>query len=277
MLVNLKTLVDDAYKGKYAYGSFNGYNLETFSAAIDAGLEKNQSVIVAFGAKYLDNMSLKTAKKMIEGLVEDIDINVCFHLDHCDDMQIIKEAIDLSFGSVMYDGSRLPFEENLANTKKVCELAHANNVSVEAELGSLAAGKDSHEGLETDKEVYTDPVSAKRFVEETGVDCLAVSIGTVHGMYQGTPKIRVDILKEINEQCQIPLVLHGGSGTPEEDILECIQNGITKINVNTELSNEALAYTRENVSDIKHYSVLSLGQRKIIKEKIESYMSLYRK
>ena len=122
--------------------------------------------------------------------------------------------------SVMYDGSALPFEENLKNTRLICKAAHAVGVSVEAELGSLAAGEHSHEGTPEDREIYTDPDMAGEFAEETGADALAVSIGTVHGQYKGTPCIRTDILKKINEACGIPLVLHGGSGTPEATIRE---------------------------------------------------------
>lgn len=278
MLVNLREIIQDAYKNNYALGSFNGYNFETFKGTVDASVEKDVPVIVAFGAKYLANMSLKTAYAMVKNIADEVDIPVCLHLDHCSDMDVIFEAIDIGFGSVMYDGSMLPFEENLANTKKVCERAHAKNVSVEAELGSLAAGDESHEGSADDKEVYTDPDKAKQFVEETKVDCLAVSIGTVHGLYKGTPEIRIDILKEINEKCQIPLVLHGGSGTPEDVLKESIENGIAKINVNTEISNQVVEDTLKSLSEKKvHYSVLSLAQRDSVKQVVKKYIDIYRK
>ncbi len=277
MLVNLREIIQDAYNNKYALGSFNGYNFETFKGTVDAGVEKNAPVIVAFGAKYLANMSLKTAYAMVKSIADEASIPVCLHLDHCGDMNIINEAIDIGFGSVMYDGSMLPFEENLANTKKVCERAHAKNVSVEAELGSLAAGAESHEGSADDKEIYTDPDKAKQFVEETQVDCLAVSIGTVHGLYKGTPEIRIDILKEINEKCQIPLVLHGGSGTPEDVLKASIANGISKINVNTEISKQVIDDTLKSLSEKKvHYSVLSLTQRDSVKDVVKKYMEIYK-
>lgn len=277
MLVNLKEIIQDAYNNKYALGSFNGYNFETFKGTIDAGVEKDVPVIVAFGAKYLANMSLKTAHTMVKSIADEVAIPVCLHLDHCSDLDVINEAIDIGFGSVMYDGSMLPFEENLANTKKVCERAHAKNVSVEAELGSLAAGAESHEGSADDKEVYTDPDKAKQFVEETQVDCLAVSIGTVHGLYKGTPKIRIDILKEINAKCGIPLVLHGGSGTPEDVLKASIENGIAKINVNTEISNQVVEDTLRGLSEKKvHYSVLSLAQRDSVKQVVKKYIDIYR-
>lgn len=157
------------------------------------------------------------------------------------------------------------------------EVAHAVGVSVEAELGSLAAGENSHEGKKTDKEIYTDPEKAKEFIEETNVDALAVSIGTVHGLYKGTPNIRVDILKEINEKCNIPLVLHGGSGTAEEKIKECIKNGISKINVNTEISDYVISKTKELLESEKpHFSVLSLKQQEFVEEVVLKYINLFR-
>lgn len=277
MLVNLSEIIKDAYANKYALGSFNGYNLETFKGIIEASAEKNTPVIVALGAKYLENMSLDTAYAIVSSIAKEVDIPVCLHLDHCSDMNTIFKAIASGFGSVMYDGSALSFKENLYNTKLVCQVAHAAGVSVEAELGSLAAGLDSHEGTEEDKEVYTDPKAAKEFVDATNVDCLAVSVGTVHGLYKGRPKIRVDILKEINDLVGIPLVLHGGSGTPEEDLRACIQNGISKINVNTEISNNVMDETIKVLEGKKpHYSVLAIKQREAVKEVVRKYIDIYR-
>ena len=177
----------------------------------------------------------------------------------------------------MYDGSALPFEENAANSKLVADYAHAKDVSVEAELGSLALGEHSNETDIDHGQAYTDPVKAKEFVEITGIDALAVSIGTVHGMYKGTPNIRVDILKEINAAVSVPLVLHGGSGTPEEILLECIDNGICKINVNTEISQ----YTVKKLGNIisqepnTHLSKLTLLQSEYVSEIVEKYMELF--
>ncbi len=278
MLTDLSFILNVAYRNKYAVGSFNGYNYETFKGIIDAGSESNTSIIVAFGAKYLDNMSLETASAIVKSIAQNISIPVCLHLDHCKDLDTIYRAIKVGFGSVMYDGSALPFEENMKNTKLVCDIAHACGVSVEAELGSLAAGEKSHEGSASDVEAYTDPEAAKIFVENTGVDTLAVSIGTVHGLYKGKPNIRIDILKSINEKLSIPLVLHGGSGTPQEDILNCIKNGISKINVNTEISNFAIEKSAELLSKKQpHFAVLSLNQVQYVKEVVKKHIELYRK
>ena len=276
MLTNLKTILDVAYANKYAVGSFNGYNSETFRGIIEAGKETNTPIILAFGAKYLANFSLESAAALTKSLAEDLDIPVCLHLDHCADMDIVFRAIKAGFGSVMYDGSMLPYEQNLANTKKVCEVAHACGVSVEAELGSIAAGDKSHEGSADDKEVYTDPKLAKEFVEITKVDALAVSVGTVHGLYKGKPNIRFDILEEINKEVGIPLVMHGGSGVPEEDILKSIANGISKINVNTEIATYVVEQTTKYLQEKQpHFSVLSLKQEEYVKEIVKKYIAFF--
>lgn len=278
MLTNLKTILDVAYANKYAVGSFNGYNSETFRGIIEAGKETNTPIILAFGAKYLTNFSLESAAALTKSLAEDLDIPVCLHLDHCADMDVVFRAIKAGFGSVMYDGSMLPYEQNLANTKKVCEVAHACGVSVEAELGSIAAGDKSHEGSADDKEVYTDPKLAKEFVKITKVDALAVSVGTVHGLYKGKPNIRFDILEEINKEVGIPLVMHGGSGIPEDDILKSIANGISKINVNTEIATYVVEQTTKYLQEKQpHFSVLSLKQEEFVKEIVKKYIAFFGK
>ena len=278
MLTYLKTILDVAYDNKYAVGSFNGYNSETFRGIIEAGKETKTPIILAFGAKYLTNFSLESAAALTKSLAEDLDIPVCLHLDHCSDMDVVFRAIKAGFGSVMYDGSMLPYEQNLANTKKVCDVAHACGVSVEAELGSIAAGDKSHEGSADDKEVYTDPKLAKEFVEITKVDALAVSVGTVHGLYKGKPNIRFDILEEINKEVGFPLVMHGGSVIPEEDILKSIANGISKINVNTEIATYAVEQTAKYLQEKQpHFSVLSLKQEEFVKEIVKKYIAFFGK
>lgn len=278
MLVNFKDMLQGAYQNKYAIGSFNGYSYETFSGIINAARKDGDlPVIVAFGAKYLTNMSLEDAFSIVNAISRRCpEQAVCLHLDHCKNIQVIIRAIRAGFSSVMYDGSALPFSENVANTKKVCDIAHACGVSVEAELGSLAAGVHSHEGEKTDREIYTDPAQAAEFAEKTGVDALAVSIGTVHGLYKGEPRIRVDILKKINEAVGIPLVLHGGSGTPTETIRECIQNGITKINVNTEISMDAVNNLAEILSNQRpHLSILGTSIEESVERTVTKYIQIF--
>ncbi|MDO5140033.1 MAG: class II fructose-bisphosphate aldolase [Eubacteriales bacterium] len=276
MYTDFNAMLKEAYSRSSAVGSFNWYNYETLRGIIDASNETGLPVIASFGAKYLKNMSLETAAAMTRSLAEGTRQSICLHLDHCSDKAVIARAVRAGFGSVMYDGSSLPFEENLRNTAEICAIAHACGVSVEAELGSLAAGEHSHEGSADDREVYTDPAMAAEFVSRTGVDALAVSIGTVHGLYKSTPNIRIDILKEINAAVRSPLVLHGGSGTPEEKLLSCIQNGISKINVNTEISEYAVSRSAELLKNERpHFSVLSLKQAEWVKEIVSNYIRLF--
>lgn len=277
MLINFSEMLKTAHEKGYAVGSFNVYNYETMRGACMAAKELDMPLIVAFGAKYLENMTLDEAVSMARALSSAMGIDLCLHLDHCPKMETVFAAIRAGFSSVMYDGSALPFEENLANTALVCRVAHASGVSVEAELGSLAATDTSHEGSADDREVYTDPDLAKTFVEKTGVDALAVSVGTVHGLYKGTPKIRQDILTEINEKTGIPLVMHGGSGIPEDMIKESIRNGISKINVNTEISAYTVDKTTELLAGEKkpHLAVVALKQQTFVKEVVQKYMRFF--
>lgn len=278
MLVNMKTVLEVAQKGKYAVGSFNVYSYETIKGVIDCAEEMQIPAIVAFGERYLENMDFDTVCSIVKSVSKNITVPFALHLDHCNSLDNVYRAIKAGFTSVMYDGSALSYEQNVANTAKVVEFAHACGVSVEAELGSLASGEHSHEGTSADEEIYTSPVQAQDFVGKTGVDALAVSIGTVHGMYKGKPNIRVDILKKIREKVSIPMVLHGGSGTPEDVIRECVQNGVCKINVNTEIS----VFTVEQLKALQsgeksyHLSVLSLKQIEYIKQIVKKYMIIFK-
>lgn len=279
MLTNFKEMLAQAQQAGYAIGSFNCYNYETIRGVIEAGAsEQSEGTIVAFGKKYLENMELEDVVALTTAISSRTAMPVCLHLDHCDDLDTIRLAIQAGFTSVMYDGSALPYAQNLAHTRLVCDMAHAAGVSVEAELGSLAAGDRSHEGSATDREIYTNPGQAAEFVAETGVDALAVSIGTVHGIYQGKPNIRLDILEAIRKEVSIPLVLHGGSGIPEETIAACIRNGICKINVNTEIS----TYSVDGLAEIlcagarPHLSVLGKKQQAFVSEVVKKYIQFFR-
>jgi fructose-bisphosphate aldolase class II len=276
MIANLNDVLYQALDNKYAVGAFNVYNYETIKAVIEAIRENKTPAIIAFGEKYLANMELKEVANLVRTMTLDLDLPVVLHLDHTKDIDAIKKAIDSGFTSVMYDGSHLSFEENLENTKKVVEYAHRANVTVEAELGSIALG--SHSNEDEGVTAYTDPSQAKEFVEKTNVDCLAVSIGTVHGMYKGEPNISVDRLKEIKALVNIPLVLHGGSGTPKATVHECIKNGIAKINVNTEISRQVVSLFNDTITKKPevHFSQLSVKAVKVAKETIIEHMEMFK-
>ena len=186
------------------------------------------------------------------------------------------QAIRAGFTSVMFDGSSLPFAQNVAATRDVVRIAHAAGVSVEAELGAIALGDRSNE--EAAEQIYTDPAQARELVETSGVDALAVSIGTVHGLYKGEPKIDVGTLKAIRRLVSVPLVLHGGSGTPEDVLRECIQNGICKINVNTEISTLVVDRFRAMLASGKdfHYSKLSLEAVGLVTQVARKYIGIFK-
>ncbi|MDR1826981.1 MAG: class II fructose-bisphosphate aldolase [Methylobacteriaceae bacterium] len=276
MMVPLQKVLEGARAGCYAIGSFNVYNSETIRGVIESGVDMNLPTIVAFGAGYIPNMRLKDAAALVRSQAADAPIDIALHLDHCKSLDIIREALDAGFTSVMYDGSALPFAENLANAAKVVSMAHAAGAGVEAELGGIAKGTHSNE--EDGSEIYTSPDEAVELVRETGIDALAVSIGTVHGMYAGEPRVDVGRLKKIAAVVDIPLVLHGGSGTPEAIIRDCINNGIAKINVNTEISMHTVAKARAAIEANPkiHLSKLCLTEIEAIKEVVKKYMEFFR-
>lgn len=276
MMTNLTQMLQAARQGGYAAGSFNVYNYETIRGVIEAGCELGFPTIVAFGENYLPNMELAEVACLVQTMAGKANIPVALHLDHCKSFDTIVRAIAAGFTSVMYDGSALALEENTARTAQIVKIARAAGVSVEAELGALAGGEFSNE--EAASEIYTDPEQARQFVAATGIDALAVSIGTVHGMYKGTPKVDIGVLKKIAAVVDIPLVLHGGSGTPETIVRDCIANGIAKINVNTEIS----VYTMERLQallaggDRPHFSQVSLKEVGYVKDVVKKYMTMFR-
>jgi fructose-bisphosphate aldolase, class II len=275
MITNLKSILEVAKANKQAVGSFNVYNYETIRGVIEAAKEMKVPAIIAFGEKYLVNMELKEVVNLIRTMTLDMEFPVAIHLDHCKSVPTIKKAIEAGFTSVMIDGSELPFEENVRVTKEVVDFAHLNNVSVEAELGCIELGDHSNE--DEGETIYTDPAQAKEFVELTQVDALAISIGTVHGMYKGEPKISVERLKEIKALVDIPFVLHGGSGTPDQTVQTCIDHGICKINVNTEISYHVVEEFKKAIANNPkiHFSNLSTLAVDSAKEVVKKYMTIF--
>lgn len=276
MMITFAEMLTAARRAHYAVGSFNVYNYETIRGVIESGRETGAPVIVAFGAGYLPNMEIAEVAGLVRTMGAASPTPVALHLDHCKSIAVIEQAIAAGFSSVMYDGSALPFAENMANTAKVVAMAHAAGVGVEAELGALARGEHSNE--EDASEIYTSPAEAKIFAAETKVDALAVSIGTVHGMYKGEPKVDVGVLKKIAAVVDIPLVLHGGSGTPEPIIRACIAEGIAKINVNTEISVNAVEKIRALLATGKNWHLSEISREEVgfVKEIVKKYIALFR-
>jgi fructose-bisphosphate aldolase class II len=194
VLVNTKDILQNAKNGKYAVAAFNVYNLETVQAAIRVAEKENQPVIIALGERYYPTIDVEAFSGMVHAIAEKASIPVSLHLDHAYEKESIIRAIRCGFTSVMYDGSKYDLEQNIRSTKEIVEIAHMAGVSVEAEIGSVARGafSDEEEGDGT----LTDPQSAREFVAVTNVDFLAAAIGTVHGMYQGEPKIDLSLLNK---------------------------------------------------------------------------------
>jgi fructose-bisphosphate aldolase class II len=275
MLYNLNYLLTDAQKKKMAIAAVNVYSLETIRGALQSAHRLGLPVILAFSPRYLDNMTYRQFVWVAKSCAVDLDVPYALHLDHCNKLGQIAKAMEAGFTSVMFDGSALPFVQNIDLTRKVVELAHPRGISVEGELGAIRTGRFSSEDS-GESERYTSPEHASEFVRRTGVDALAVSIGTVHGLYTGEQKIRIDLLKKIQEAVSVPLVLHGGSGTKEDLLRETVANGICKVNINTEISLNTVAKTATAIArnpDI-HLAALLLQQVAFVSEIIEKYMRL---
>ena len=235
MLVSMKEMLEDARKNKYAIPAFDVSNYEMMRAVLEACEEERSPALLMGLGVDLQGKALPLMASMVKEASNYFNIPVCFHLDHATDFEFIKRAIDAGFSSVMYDGSVLDFENNAKNTAEVTKYAHDRGITVEAELGHVgnaSVGSISETGTDNDPgETLTVPEEVARFIEITDVDALAVAIGTSHGVYQKTPELRIDRLDEIMAICDRPLVLHGGSGTPDDQMQNAIHHGITKINI----------------------------------------------
>ena len=276
MITTTKDLLDSAEKTNSAIAAFNCYNAETIQAAITAGEKANKGVMIAYGERYQDYMNIEAFAAFTKELAKQASIPVSLHLDHSYQIATIERAIACGFSSVMYDGSALPIEENVKSTRHVVQLAHAAGVFVEAEIGSMEKGAFSDEEEGDGK--LTDPSEAAWFVQETNVDFLAASIGTVHGMYKGEPNLQLDLLEKIANAINIPLVLHGGSGTPEDQVLKAIQRGIRKINVNTEISLAAVKEISDQLREDPtiHLSNLMTAAQKTMADQMYKIIELYK-
>lgn len=231
----MKEMLEDARKNHYAIPAFDVSNYEMMRAVLEA-CEETRSPALLMGLEAdLGGRSLNLMADMVSAASKYFSVPVCFHLDHATNFELIKKAVEAGFSSVMYDGSVLDFESNAKNTAEITKYAHARGITVEAELGHVGnagVGSISETGIDNDPgETLTVPKEVAKFVEITNVDALAVAIGTAHGVYKKTPTLRIDRLDEITAVCGRPLVLHGGSGTPDDQIKTAIEHGITKINI----------------------------------------------
>lgn len=279
MFVSMKEMLKEAKEDKYAVGQFNMNNFQWVQAILQAAEEEISPVIIASSDRIVDylggfDLIASTVKKMVQEM--NITVPVVLHLDHGLSVERCKEAIDAGYSSVMFDGSKFPIEKNIELTKEVVAYAHARGVSVEAEVGSVGGNEDGIIGGVK----YADPVECVRLVNEANVDALAAALGSVHGPYQGEPKLGFAEMKEISELTNVPLVLHGGSGIPENQIQKSIAFGHAKINVNTEC-NQAWANTVREIleKDKELYNPLSIlvpgmdAIAEVVKEKMRLFGS----
>lgn len=275
MLVNLKGVILKAWNEGYAVPAFDCTEDILLRTILDTAEEKNSPVILMALEDDLKGRGMDYITSMVKGVAHKYKIPIVLHLDHATDIQLIKRAIYHGFTSVMYDGSDLSFDENVSNTKEVVEFAKKYNVTVEAELGRVGGNETKVTDME--ESLLTDPKEVLKFVEETKVDALAVSIGTAHGVYIAEPKLNIETLKEINEISTVPLVLHGGSGTPEDQVKDAIKNGISKVNLYADLRiamyeglNET-ANSHDRIDPLPNELFLPIKEhlRKVIVDKIE--------
>lgn len=257
-LVTSKELLQKAQQGGYAVGAFNVENMEMVQAVVAAAEELKSPVIMQTTPSTVKYAGLDYYYANVKAAAEKASVPVVIHLDHGNSFDLAMQALRTGYTSIMIDGSHGSFEENIKVSKAVADACRPSGVSVEAELGKVGGKEDNLDGGEDNP--YTDPQEAKEFVEKTGVDSLAVGIGTAHGVYKGKPNLQFDILSQIREVVDIPLVLHGTSGVPDEDVKECIKRGICKVNYATDLRiaftkgvNEVLGEHPETI-DPKKYS-----------------------
>ncbi|MFD0960684.1 class II fructose-1,6-bisphosphate aldolase [Paenibacillus chungangensis] len=232
-LVSMNEFLPRAKANKFAVGQFNMNNLEFAQAAVEAAIAENSPFIYGVSEGALRYMGIEFTVAMAEAAAKKSGLPIALHLDHGSSFEVAMKCIRAGFSSVMFDGSHYGLEENIALTKEVVKAAHAMGVSVEGELGTIGGVEDDLEVDEADAKL-ANPEEAIRFYEETGVDCLAIAVGTAHGMYKGEPKIHYDIIQKVSDAIPVPVVLHGGSGVPDEAIRLSVQAGVGKINVNTE-------------------------------------------
>ena len=251
--MNMKDLLTVAQKNHFAVPAFNIGSDQLLKAVMKTVKELKSPVILEMSPDEFNFVGYAQIQAMLYEAAH-TDVPVCIHLDHGDSYETVVRAIQAGMTSVMSDASKLPYEENVAITKKVVETAHIANVSVESELGTIGTTGNSIEGG-TEGVIYTVPEEAKQFIEDTGIDTFACAIGTAHGIYPKDmkPKLRIDILKDITDQVSVPLVLHGGSSNKDEEIAEAVKNGICKINISSDIKVAFYEQARKTLNENPGY------------------------
>lgn len=284
MLATLNEVMEIAEEREISIGSFNTPNLESLQAVIEAAEELELPVIIQFAQCHEPWIPLSIIGPIMVEAAKKAAVPVCVHLDHGETLEYLQQALDLGFTAVMYDGSVLPYEENLANTKKTVEMAKRTGASVEAELGSMGrreSGAGDETGAEDETKIYTDPELAAKFVKETGIDALACSFGTTHGIYLTEPRLDFDVVRNVRKMADnIPVVMHGGSGVSREDYKKAIEAGVRKINYFTYMDKSGGNAAAEYLGSLKDgepvfFSSLSMAAREAMKENVKAAMKQF--
>lgn len=281
MLATLSEVMKIAEEQRIAIGAFNAPNLESLQAAIESAEELGLPVIIQFAQCHEPWIPLVVIGPIMVEAAKRAAVPVCVHLDHGETLEYLQKALDIGFTAIMYDGSVLPYEENLANTKKAVEMAAKTGASVEAELGSMGrreSGVGDKSGTDDETKIYTDPELAAVFIKETGIDALACSFGTTHGIYLTEPKLDFDVVKNVRRLSgNIPVVMHGGSGVSREDYRKAIEAGVRKVNYFTYMDKAGGSAATEYLESLKEgepifFSSISMAARDAMKENVKSAM-----
>lgn len=279
-LKNLEDVLQPAYRNQYAVGAFNIVNLEFLQAVVSAAEAMKFPVILNIAEVHMQYFDVELICAALFKAVERSNIDFVLNLDHGLSFNTIEHAVKLGFSSVMFDGSLLTFEDNLRHTQEVVKLCHSAGVSVEAELGSVGGSEDGSVESMANPELYTNPKLAKEFVQKSGVNALAVAIGNSHGKYKGNPLLDFDLLRKINSALNIPLVLHGGSGISNLGFQNAIENGISKINFYTGMSESAMEEIKNNLnrydSKYNNYPELMFSVKKAVQSRVEKQINIFR-
>jgi ketose-bisphosphate aldolase len=276
-LVNIKPVLAEAKAQGYAVAAFNPVDYSSMRAMVAAAEEVNAPVIIQTSAKTIDYYSHEALYGWMKEIAGNSPVPVVLHLDHGKDLDMIKKCIDTGWTSVMIDGSHLPFDQNLAETRKVNQWAEAAGIGIEAEIGQILGVEDDMVVTEEESHL-TDPNEAEKFCKELDLSAFAAAIGTAHGYYKGEPKVEFGLIEEINKRTNVPMALHGGTGLSDEVIQRCIKIGCAKINISTNLKHvfiDSFAdYHRDNPKDYEPLRVLTAqfnALKELFKEKITQF------
>jgi ketose-bisphosphate aldolase len=276
-LVNIKPVLAEAKAQKYAVAAFNPVDYSSMRAMVKAAEEVNAPVIIQTSAKTINYYSHEALYGWMQEIAGDSPVPVVLHLDHGKDLDMIRKCIDTGWTSVMIDGSHLPFDENLSETRKVVDWATAANVGVEAEIGQILGVEDDMVVTEEESHL-TDPNEAEKFCRELDLSAFAAAIGTAHGYYKGEPKVEFGLIEDINKRTNVPMALHGGTGLSDEVIQRCIALGCAKINISTNLKHvfvdSFVDYHKANPKDYEPLRVIEaqfVALKELFKEKITQF------